>query len=71
LGMTEQHTLPRPRMHDDMTFEQVRTDRTVTWITDVDERRMWADFLSLIDAYQQTHAVGARNGVGRLTFMMP
>ena len=71
LGMTEQHTLPRPRMRDDMTFEQVRTDQTVTWITDVDERRMWADFLSLIDAYQQTHAVGARNGVGRLMFMMP
>jgi hypothetical protein len=69
--MTEQHTLPRPSMRDDMTFEQGRTDRTVTWITDVDEKRMWADFLGLIDAYQQTHAVGTRNGVGRLTFMMP
>src|SRR5229473_1401414 len=37
LGMTTQHTLPRPRLRDDMTFEQVKTDRTVTWITDVDE----------------------------------
>jgi inosine-uridine nucleoside N-ribohydrolase len=71
LGMTEQHTLPRPSMRDDMTFDQGRTDRTVTWITDVDEGRMWADFLSLIDAYQRTHAVGTRSGVGRLTFMMP
>src|SRR5713101_6177432 len=62
LGMTEQHTLPRPRMRDDMTFEQVKSDRTVTWITDVDEARMWADFLSLIDAYQRTHAVGPRSG---------
>jgi hypothetical protein len=69
--MTEQHTLPRPSMRDDMTFEQGSTDRTVTWITDVDEKRMWADFLSLIDAYQRTHTVGTRNGVGRLTFMMP
>jgi inosine-uridine nucleoside N-ribohydrolase len=71
LGMTEQHTLRRPSMRDDMTFEQGRTDRTVTWITDVDEKRMWADFLSLIDGYQRTHAVGTRNGVGRLTSMMP
>lgn len=71
LGMTEQHTLPRPSMRDDMMFEQVRTDRTVTWITDIDEERMWADFLRLIDDYQRTHAVGSRKSAGRLTFMMP
>jgi purine nucleosidase len=70
LGMTKQHTLPRPSMRDDMTFGQVKTDRTVTWITDVDEERMWADFLSLVDAYQRTHAV-SRRMYGRLTFMMP
>jgi purine nucleosidase len=70
LGMTKQHTLPRPSMRDDMTFAQVNTDRTVTWITDVDEDRMWADFLSLVDAYQRTHAV-SRGMYGRLTFMMP
>src|SRR6266849_872179 len=55
LGMTTQHTLPRPRLRDDMTFEQVKTDRTVTWITDVDEQRMWTDFLSVVDKYQRTH----------------
>jgi purine nucleosidase len=71
LGMTEQHTLPRPRMRDDMTFEQVRTDQTVTWITGVDKDRMWAEFLSLVDAYQRTHAVGSKRMYGRLTFMMP
>ena len=71
LGMTTQHTLPRPRLRDDMTFEQVKTDRTVTWITDVDEQRMWADFLSLVDEYQRTHAVGSRAMDHRLTFMMP
>jgi purine nucleosidase len=70
LGMTRQHTLPRPSMRDDMTFAQVNTDQTVTWITDVDEGRMWADFLSLVDAYQRTHAVSKRM-YGRLTFMMP
>ena len=70
LGMTKQHTLPRPSMRDDMTFAQVNTDQTITWITDVDEERMWADFLSLVDAYQRTHAV-SRGMYGRLTFMMP
>jgi purine nucleosidase len=58
LGMTTQHALPRPRMRDDMTFEQVKTDQTVTWITDVDEQTMWAEFLKLVDEYQRTHAVG-------------
>ena len=70
LGMTRQRTLPRPSMRDDMTFAQVNTDQTITWITDVDEERMWADFLSLVDAYQRTHAV-SRGMYGRLTFMMP
>jgi inosine-uridine nucleoside N-ribohydrolase len=71
LGMTTQHTMPRPRLRDDMTFEQVKTDQTVTWITDVDEQRMWADFLNLVDEYQRTHAVGNRAMDHRLTFMMP
>jgi purine nucleosidase len=70
LGMTTQHTLPRQRLRDDMTFEQVKTEQTVNWITDVDEQRMWADFLSLLDEYQRTHAVGSRAS-GRLTFMLP
>ena len=70
LGMTEQHTLPRPRMRDDMSFVPGSPDRTVTWITDVDEKRMWADFLGLVDAYQRAHPV-SRKIYGRLTFMMP
>jgi hypothetical protein len=71
LGMTTQHTLSRPRLRDDMTFEQVKTDRTITWITDVDEQRMWADFLSLVDKYQRTHSTGRRGMNRRLTFMLP
>ena len=55
LGMTTQHSLPRPRLRDDMTFEQVQTERTVTWITDVDEQLMWKDFLGLVDRYQQSY----------------
>ena len=70
LGMTTQHILPRPRLRDDMTFEEVKTDQTVTWITDVDKQRMWADFLSLVDEYQRTHTVGDAALRYRLTFML-
>ena len=71
LGMTTQHTLPRAKLRDDMTFEQVKTNQTVTWITDVDEQRMWADFLKLVDEYQRTHAVDGKPMPHRLTFMLP
>jgi inosine-uridine nucleoside N-ribohydrolase len=70
LGMTTQHDLPRPGMRDNMTFEPGTTNQVVTWITDVDERRMWADFLELVDAYQRTHSIKRRQQ-HRLTFMMP
>jgi len=63
LGMTTQHTLPRPMMRDDMTFESVKTDRTITWITDVDEQRMWADFLRLVDEYQKSGVRGKKSRV--------
>jgi len=71
LGMTTQHTMPRPKLRDYMTVEQVKTDRTITWITDVDEPRMWADFLNLVDEYQRTHAVRNTAADHRLTFMLP
>jgi len=70
LGMTSQHDLPRPRLKQDMSFERVSSDRTVTWITDVDERRMWSDFFTLIDEYQRTHKI-KKQPYGRLTFGMP
>jgi purine nucleosidase len=70
LGMTEQHTLPRPRMRDDMSFVPGNIGGTITWLTDVDEKRMWADFLGLVDAYQKAHTINPRK-YGRLTFMMP
>lgn len=58
LGMTTHETYARPKLNDDMNFEHVESDRTINWITDVDEKRMWDDFLEKLDAYQRTHAVG-------------
>jgi len=70
LGMTTQHDLPRPRMRDNMTFEPVATDQVVTWITDVDERAVWSDFLGLVDGYQRTHRI-KQSTHHRVSFMMP
>jgi len=71
LGLTTQHNSARPRMLDNMKFENVRTDREVTWITDVDEDRLWADFLKLVDEYQRKHPIRKRASENRLTFGMP
>ena len=71
LGMTTQHTTPRPRMRDNMTFEKVETDRVVTWITDVDEEKMWEDFFALVDSYQRRHRIRTAKYPNRLTFGMP
>ncbi|PYS74600.1 MAG: hypothetical protein DMF69_01280, partial [Acidobacteria bacterium] len=71
LGLTTQHNSARPTMLDNMKFENVRTDREVTWITDVDEDRLWADFLKLVDEYQRKHPIRKRASENRLTFGMP
>ena len=70
LGLTTQHTKPRPRLRDNMTFEAINTDKVVTWITDVDEQKLWPDFLKLLDDYQRTHKI-KKQPYGRLTFGMP
>jgi len=70
LGMTTQHIAPRRQLLDNMTFGSARDNQVVTWITDVDERRMWSDFLSLVDGYQRTHKISISDK-RRLTFLMP
>ncbi len=59
-GMTTQQSYPRPVLENDMKFNHVRTQRTITWITSVDSARMWADFVNKLDAYERTHAVSTR-----------
>ncbi len=56
-GMTTQKAYPRPHLKDNMTFDHIKTDRTITWITEVDSKRMWADFLQKLDTYQRSHEV--------------
>jgi inosine-uridine nucleoside N-ribohydrolase len=70
LGMTTQQIASRRQLLDNMTFGSARDNQVVTWITDVDERRMWSDFLSLVDRYQRTHKIPISEK-RRLTFLMP
>jgi len=70
LGMTTQHTAPRKQLLDNMTFGSTRDDHEVTWITDVDEKRLWSDFLRLVDEYQRRHKI-PNIEKHRLTFLMP
>jgi purine nucleosidase len=58
LKMTGQEVYPRPELKDDLTFDHIQTEQSITWITAVDQKRLWADFVTNLDAYQQTHAVG-------------
>ena len=58
LEMTTQDIHPRPTLRDDAGFDHPQTNKTITWITDVDEGRLWADFIDKLETYQRTHAVG-------------
>ncbi len=71
LGMTTQEEYARPQLQDDLAFKEVPGSKaTVTWITDVDEARMWSDFLNKVDHYQRTHPTGTRVPY-RLSYMIP
>jgi inosine-uridine nucleoside N-ribohydrolase len=56
-GLTRQETYARPALSDAMQFEPGRKGESVTWITGVDSKRLWADFTAKLDAYQRTHRV--------------
>jgi len=69
LGMTEAEVYSRPALGDDMTFEHSETNEDITWITDVDEDRLWGRFLERLERYQRTHAVGRQKA--RTFLLMP
>jgi inosine-uridine nucleoside N-ribohydrolase len=71
LGMTEFETYERPVLRDDVGFDFANSGKKIIWITDLDEERMWTDFLRKLDLHQQTHALGPYRFRPRLTFSMP
>ncbi len=57
LDLTTATEHPRPLLRDDASFDHGATGKTITWITNLDSKRLWADFLSDLDAFQRTHAI--------------
>lgn len=52
LGYTQFSTHPRPALNTvDLTFLPIETDKTIRWITKVDETHMWEDFTTKIDKH--------------------
>jgi purine nucleosidase len=50
LGFTTADIRPRPALNlEDQTFSFPRTTKTVRWITSVDEKQMWLDFMRRLD----------------------
>lgn len=56
-GMTTQETTPRPHLNSDMSLGNAGRKQTIIWITHVDSKRLWSDFLQKLDAYQRTHSI--------------
>ena len=54
--MTTGKEIARPRLTDSLSFAPAQSGTTITWITSVDSKALWADFLRQIDEYQRTHA---------------
>ena len=45
------------RKVENCEFTQKKTGKTIRWITKVDEKRMWADFLAKLDRHNRAAGV--------------
>jgi purine nucleosidase len=64
-GFTRITTYPRPVLNlSDQKFTAFQNSRTLSWITDMDEKSMWLDFLRKLDAFNETSAHPAKAGGG-------
>src|SRR3974377_2154675 len=63
LGYTRSKSYPRPDLNTaDLTFSVVKTDKTVNWITEIDEKSVWADFLKKINKENNSRTTGRALG---------
>jgi len=49
LGLTTTDTHPRPSLRDNLQFDHATTTARITWITSIDEGRLWSDFTGKLD----------------------
>jgi hypothetical protein len=49
-GLTQAQTFPRPRLRDDLIFDHGSPGTgVIRWITGLDERRLWEQFVQAVD----------------------
>jgi purine nucleosidase len=57
LGFTTEHTYPRPTLNlGDLSFSFPKTEKTIRWITSIDQDRMWPDFVHRLDSLNRPEA---------------
>ena len=49
LGMARGHEVPRPQLQLNLSFSHPETSRRMTWLTEIDTKRVWLDFTQKID----------------------
>lgn len=64
-GMTHDQMQPRAGLDANLALPP-QDIGTTTWITSVDSKLLWADFLDKLDRYQRTHAIGSPDLPSRL-----
>lgn len=58
-GMASEETLPRQHLNADLSLTNGYPGGTVKWISRVDSKKLWSDFLEKLDIYQRTHRIRA------------
>jgi len=52
LGLTRGERLPRPGLGADLRFQPAATDRTLTWLREIDSAALWRDLTRKLDRSQ-------------------
>ena len=57
LGMTKTEQHERPKLRADLSFDQSAKHGTITWVTAIEEERLWADLADRLQKAQKTMSV--------------
>lgn len=56
-GMATEEIHPRDHLNADLSLTPGNPSEPIHWITHVDSKRLWSDFIDKLDTYQRTHAI--------------
>jgi inosine-uridine nucleoside N-ribohydrolase len=55
LGLAKTETHPRPSLRDDLSFDHKRPEGSITWVTAIDEQRLWQDLARKLSGATKEH----------------